>query len=136
MEQDLAADDLARIGHQAEDGQRRDALAAAGLADDAEGFSRRPDRSSRRRPPLPRPSSVKNCVLRSVDLAGWESVTAVRRGSKASRNPSPRKLNASRVIESAIAGHSIMWGSNGERSIPPRPWSPTTALVARTPSPR
>src|SRR5580704_825491 len=134
LEHDLAADHLARSLDQTEDRHGRDALAAAGLTDDAEGFARRhTEADASNRLDLP----VVGEEVRA-EVANLEDRIRHRRcrGSKASRRPSPRKLNASRVNESAIAGQSIMYGSKGSAAYPSEAIDPQEASGLGIPRPR
>src|SRR5207244_8737061 len=100
--------DPGRFLHQAEDRQGGHALAAARLAHDAEGLARievEADAVDR----LHHAVVGEELRLQVLDL---EDRLAQRfcLGSRASRRPSPRKLNAISVSESAIAGASTMCG--------------------------
>src|SRR5438309_8970631 len=57
-------------------------------------------------------------------------------GSRASRKPSPRKLNAISVSESAIAGASTMWGEMRMAWKPSAAMAPQEGVGGGTPRPR
>src|SRR6184192_1382395 len=57
-------------------------------------------------------------------------------GSSASRRPSPRKLNAISVSESAIAGASTMWGAMRSAWKPSAAMAPQEGVGGWTPRPR
>ena len=121
LEQDLARRRCARAGSgtRPHDRQRGHALAAAGLADDAQHLARRRDRSSRRRPPstvalLGARTRRSDCARRAERLgaAPCQSCDTLRRGSSTSRRPSPSRFRPSTVIASARPGISVIQGAS------------------------
>src|SRR5204863_5812259 len=120
--------------YQAQDRQCGHTLAAARLADDAERLTR---------------MKVEAHTVDGLDHAvvgkelGFEVLDLQDRGchrfclgSSASRRPSPRKLNAISVKDSAMAGTRTMWGAIR------RAWKPSAAIAPQdgvggwTPRPR
>src|SRR5207244_5039301 len=113
--------DPGRFLHQAEDRQGGHALAAARLAHDAEGFARIEVEADT----VDRPHHAVVGEKLRLQVLDLEDGLAHRfcLGSRASRKPSPRKLNAIRVSESAIAGASTMWGEMRMA------WKPSAAIA-------
>ena len=113
-----------RRGDQAQDRERGHALAAAGLADDGQrlaGVRREKETPSTARTT---PSRVKKCVLQVSSISSSGASVAhrhrahmlrARRGSSASRRPSPSRLTASTVSDEEHAGEEDQVGRDLEQ---------------------
>src|SRR5205085_11986563 len=125
---------------QPHDRQSRDALAAAGLADDAER--------------LARPDGERHAVDRARDAVDREEMRAqvadaeqfvghraphmrrARRGSRRSRSPSPNKLTESTTSASAAPGAKIVHGARLRNSRLCAIMLPQVGISGGVPAPR
>src|SRR5207244_669938 len=112
-EEDPAAGDPSRLGHQPEDGHRGYRFAAARLSDDADGLA----------PVHMEGHAVhgfdcrggcEEVGLQVLDLEQWSGQGYLLiLGSRASRRPSPKAFSATSVRPSASAGIRGMWSAYG-----------------------
>src|SRR2546423_2577859 len=133
-EEDLTTGDAPRLLDQAKDRESGDALAAPGLAHDPQGL-----------PGLEVEADAIDRLDHTVvgEELGLEIFDLKDRcrhrfclGSRASRNPSPRKLNAIRVSDSAIAGARTIWGAMRNAWKPSAAIAPHDGVGGWTPRPR
>src|SRR4051812_11778373 len=130
---DRAADDAPRGRHQSQDGKRADALAAAGLADDAKRLALR--------------QAVADAVdgahhaiageemrLQVVDLE--DHMRLASRGSSASRSPSPMRLTESTVSDRKMLGTMTMYAATWKSVRPSAMTFPQLGTFGGMPAPR
>ena len=111
LEQDAPRDDPAGVGHQSQDGKGGDRLPRARLPDDADRFPAADIEADpvHRMDNSPGGEELRTQVL-DPQQRGCHPAYLRIRGSIASLNPSPMKLNDSIVTASARAGTSTWWG--------------------------
>src|SRR5262249_35789070 len=133
--QDAAADDApGRHGNELEHRERGDGLAAAGLADHAEGLAavdRKIDAVDRAH------HAVVGREMRLQPLNVEQALGHMTfRGSRASRNPSPMKLIVSTARKIAAPGMSAQCGATSRLSLASKRMRPQVGMSGGKPRPR
>src|ERR1019366_3517284 len=129
-----------RSRHEAHDRQSSHALAAARFADDAERLAggklprHAVDRAHGAGDSVERGAQAVDLKQRQRHCRGhnWRA----RRGSRASRSPSPSRLIASTVSASKMPGNRMMWNATATKLRPSAIMLPQLGICAGTPTPR